>query len=102
MRDAQEAGVTLVLHGHQHRPDVAKISRLLRDSEVHHGLQDEDVFVCAAGSCGSKELPRHEWNTYTLFEFSEDKIHCRMRKLDPEDNHVGDVINIGLPLRLIT
>lgn len=101
VRDAQEAGVALVLHGHQHFPDVVKISRLRRMSNGHHGLRDEDVFICSAGSCGSRELPRHEWNTYSLIEFAEDKIHCRMRMLDPEDNQAGDVINIDLPLRLI-
>lgn len=102
IRDAQEAGVGLILHGHQHYPDIVKISRLRGGSNDDSSLLDEDIFICAAGSCGSSELPRHQWNTYTLLELAANRVCCRMRKLDPEDDDAGDVLNVNLPLRLIT
>jgi predicted MPP superfamily phosphohydrolase len=100
MRDAQEADVSIVLHGHQHRPDIVKVSRLRPTSTGYCGLDGEDVYVCAAGSSGSSELPRHQWNTYTLFEFRKGSAACRIRILDPEDNQHGDFMHVGLPLRI--
>lgn len=97
MRDAQETGVSLVLHGHQHRADIVKVARL-RAGGGSNGLNDEDVYICSGGSCGSSDLPRHQWNAYSLFKFGRTGASCHMRTLDPEDNHHQDIVVVDLPV----
>jgi predicted MPP superfamily phosphohydrolase len=101
LKDAQESRVSLILHGHQHRPDVIKTARYRSENQNSGGL-DEDMFVCAAGSAGSKILAPHQWNTYSLFSFAQDgRVRCVIRKLDPEDSQHGDVLNVDMPLHVI-
>lgn len=100
LNDAQEADVALVLHGHQHKPDLIKISRHYRQPKSEYVALNKDIFLCAAGSCGSKELSQHDRNTYSLFQFGSDSIEIRIRTLDPEHSRGTNAIVATLPLRL--
>lgn len=96
--DAQAAGVTLVLHGHQHRPDIAKISRLRHGIGAAEAL-DEEITIVAGGSAGSNQLAPHVRNTYTLLSFSATSVRCLIREIDPEDRADGTFAQVDRPIR---
>lgn len=99
LRDLQAAGVSIVMHGHQHRPDAVKISRWRRDS-TSRGFEGEDLYVFASGSSGSTELPRNIRNTYSIFSFEKREVKCTVREIDPEGTDSGTVIEISVPARV--
>jgi 3',5'-cyclic AMP phosphodiesterase CpdA len=98
LREMQAAGVSLVMHGHQHRPDAVKVARYRSESESK-GFEGEDMYVFAAGSAGSRELPRHVRNTYSLFTFGQNDIKCDVRNLDPEGVYNGSALEAVVPIK---
>jgi DNA repair exonuclease SbcCD nuclease subunit len=102
--DAQRYGISLVLHGHQHRPAASKHARLLRTSDALHGLENEDIYVLGAGSAGSRSLPSDVLNTYSLLTFKKDSVHLAVNSISPLDREdlSRTYMEAQIPLRIMT
>ena len=98
LADAQATGVSMLLHGHQHRPALVKTSRARQVGDATSAL-GEDVYLFGAGSAGSKETARVVPNAYSLFSFAAEGVHFRVRELDPEDRSSRTLLEAKIPLR---
>jgi predicted phosphodiesterase len=79
---AQQAGVHVALHGHQHMPKLARYQTIpLMGAAARHPLH-----VISNGSTGavSNRLPGSERNTYCLFRLRDADIDLWMRELRPD------------------
>jgi 3',5'-cyclic AMP phosphodiesterase CpdA len=74
LRRAQEAGVQLFLHGHQHFPKIFKFAQGYPSGSDLRGLDGQDVYIVAGGSAGSSTLPSGLTNIYPVFEFDRDGV----------------------------
>ncbi|MGR0188405.1 metallophosphoesterase family protein [Azospirillum aestuarii] len=79
LTEAQDAGVHVVLHGHQHK---AKLSTYM-NLPLAGAARGNPIHVVSNGSAGvtSKRLPDGENNTYCLFTVVEERLHLRVREL---------------------
>lgn len=96
--EAQRSGIQLILHGHQHIPAVSKVASLYVDDGKWKGLNGEDIYIVASGSTGSDRLPPAKPNTYTLVDFSKEKVLVRIRPISPDGTHARDYIQVSLPI----
>lgn len=81
----QAHGFRLVLHGHQHVPGIAKISRGIIDADSAL-LPRPDLFILSAGSAGAKVerlTPLMRDNSYNLLNFGHDEIRIDVRRYNP-------------------
>jgi predicted MPP superfamily phosphohydrolase len=76
---AQTAGVNVALHGHQHKPKIARYQMLPLNGE---GGGDA-LHVVASGSTGARNgrLPYGERNAYCLFRLAPDAVELWIREL---------------------
>ena len=81
------AGVSAILHGHQHTPAVAKISRrrILRTGDAMAGELTPDVHILAGGTAGSKERDESVGNCYGVLHLSKSRARYDVRGLDPSN-----------------
>lgn len=78
LETAQEVGVHVAIHGHQHMPHIARYQSIsLTGSDQSKGLT-----VVSNGSAGvsAKRRPGEERNTYCVFTFSDDAVRLQMRE----------------------
>lgn len=83
---AQQAGVQLAVHGHEHMPRVVKY-----DNQPLAGApQQSAIYVVSNGSTGVSPLrrPGNERNTYCIFRLNDKEMHLTMRELRA-DGKVG-------------
>lgn len=75
----QRSRVHVALHGHQHKPKIAKYQSL----GLNGDQTDGPIYVVANGSAGAKNarLPAGERNTYCLFKLGPDSIELWIREL---------------------
>jgi hypothetical protein len=59
------------------------------------------MYVLAGGTSGSSDLPPFVRNSYSVLQFNNSAIACRVRELDPEGNHSGTFAEIKLPVRAV-
>jgi hypothetical protein len=97
---AQESGVRLALHGHQHSHKIAKYAGVYYRDGKWRGL-DEEVYVLASGSAGANErrLPRDTPNTYTILDFGESGTQVVMRTLRLDGEEAPTICSLTLPVR---
>lgn len=77
----QRHGFRLVLHGHQHVPGVARISKGLRKDDGRLEGMDAPIYVIGGGSAGAKRLyDPMPLNTYSLIRPSDDALHLQIRQ----------------------
>jgi 3',5'-cyclic AMP phosphodiesterase CpdA len=76
---AQRAGVNVALHGHQHKPKIARYQTLPLNGDVG----GSPLHVVASGSAGARHdrLPPGERNTYCLFRLAPDGVEMWIREL---------------------
>lgn len=91
LADAQAQDVNLVISGHQHSPDLKHIRQLSGPR-----ISTAGTYVLTGGSSGSNQIAPRAWNTYTLLEFTKEKVRCRVRELDPANRHQGSFLDIEL------
>lgn len=90
---AANAGVQLVVHGHQHLARVARYENVARVGE-RNGTR---LTIVSGGSAGVVEPRRgFERNTYSLFEFSDQSIHLRLRELRPDGRQGATLFDVDL------
>lgn len=79
---AQQAGVQLAVHGHEHMPRVVKYENYLLTGSP----EAAPICVVSNGSTGvsSTRRPGNERNTYCLFRFNEEEMELKMRELRPD------------------
>jgi hypothetical protein len=77
---AQQAGVHIALHGHQHMP------RLVRYQTIPFmGKQARlPLHVVSNGSTGGKRLPGNERNSYCLFRLTDEEATLWLREIRPD------------------
>jgi hypothetical protein len=78
----QTHGFRLALHGHQHVPGIARISRGVIDGD-NAVMPHPDLFILAAGSAGAKVerlTPLMRDNSYNLLSFGQDDIRIDVRR----------------------
>lgn len=76
---AQDAGVHVVLHGHQHCPKLASYQTIVSNRQNSVG----PLRVISNGSTGGSRLPTGERNTYCVLTATESDISIVMRELKP-------------------
>jgi 3',5'-cyclic AMP phosphodiesterase CpdA len=80
--EAQQAGVHVALHGHQHMPRLARYQTIpLMGRTATHPLHV--VSNGSAGVAGTRR-PGSERNTYCVFRLNEASAHLWMRELRPD------------------
>ncbi len=79
LETAQEVGVHVAIHGHQHMPHIARYQSVA----LSGGDQNNGLTIVSNGSAGvsAKRRPGEERNTYCVFTFSADGIRLQMREL---------------------
>jgi predicted phosphodiesterase len=89
---AQNAGIQIALHGHEHMPRLAKYESVPLMGQGAH----EPLLVVSNGSTGvaAGRRPGNERNTYCVFRFSDVGAHLWMRELRP-DCKVGSALFDG-------
>lgn len=79
---AQDAGVHVALHGHQHIPKIARYQTI----PLMGANASQPLYVISNGSTGAVQarLPGNERNTYCAFRLSDDGIELWMREIRPD------------------
>ncbi|WBU31158.1 metallophosphoesterase [Rhodopseudomonas palustris] len=92
MRRAQETGVDLVLHGHQHFAKVMGFRSWSPEMEKKYRTDGRDICVVAGGSAGVKgdRLPSGESNTYGLIDVTQGVESLVMRRIYPSGRLGGE------------
>lgn len=83
---AQEAGVQLILHGHQHSPKISSYRTIALSPtapSAPRATPSAPLCVVSNGSTGGRRLPLGERNTYCVFTAGENDISMCMRELKP-------------------
>jgi hypothetical protein len=97
MKQAQQAGVRLIFHGHQHQPHLVKVANTYFTNGKWQGL-DQELFVLAGGSVGADRLPNGTSNTYSILSLGEKEIGIRIRSLAPDGNERREILDAVLPV----
>lgn len=85
MRRAQEVGVDVVLHGHQHFAKLMNYCSWSPEMEKRLRPMKSAIRVVAGGSAGasSGRLPGSESNTYGLLNLASQNLSVRLRRIYP-------------------
>jgi hypothetical protein len=91
---AQQAGVHVALHGHQHKPKVA----IYQNLPLFGADCGDPIHVVSNGSAGvaGPRLPLGESNTYSLFEVNGRQLRLRIRELRANAEQGAELINCVL------
>ena len=91
LETAQEVGVHVAIHGHQHMPHLARYQSL----PLMGGDESKGLTVVSNGSAGvsAKRRPGEERNTYCVFTFSTEGVHLRMRELRSDSKSGSDIFD---------
>ncbi|MCK2165756.1 metallophosphoesterase family protein [Thalassospira xiamenensis] len=91
LQKAQESGIQIALHGHQHQPHVAQYHSLSTNG-------DNPVLVVANGSTGVKQerRPENERNTYCIFNLKERGAKLWIRELRTDGRSSNSVFEKNL------
>jgi hypothetical protein len=83
MRRAQEVGVSLILHGHQHSAKLMNYASWSAEMSREFRHMKSGIRVIAGGSAGARpdRLPAGESNTYGLVDISKPKLPVRLRRI---------------------
>lgn len=83
LRQAQEANVAVVLHGHQHSTKRMTYSSASAEMTKECRSSDRSVIIVAAGSSGAKRerLPPDETNAYALIDLRKKNPAITMRRI---------------------
>ena len=92
MRRAQEVGVDIVLHGHQHFAKLMNYASWSSEMAKRFRSMRSGIKVIAGGSAGAKadRLPGSESNTYGLLDITGQKLAMRLRRIYPSGRVGGD------------
>jgi len=96
---AQQAGVQLAVHGHEHMPRIVKYENFL----LSGSLAAPPICVVSNGSTGvsSNRRPGDERNTYCLFRFAEKEMQLTMRELRPDGKSGASLYDGGLSIQAL-
>lgn len=88
---AQDAGIHVALHGHQHMPKLSRYESI----PLMGTYRKKPLHVVSNGSTGAKydRLPGSERNTYCLFKFDEDNVQLVMREIRPDGKEGAELFN---------
>lgn len=94
LNTAQEAGVHVAVHGHQHMPHLARYECLPLMGENSRS----PIVVISNGSSGvsAARRPGEERNTYCILTFSGDEIKLKMRELRSDGRSGAELFSGGL------
>ncbi|WP_312891324.1 metallophosphoesterase family protein [Mesorhizobium silamurunense] len=89
---AEQAGVQLAVHGHEHMPRVVKYD----NQSLAGAPQQPAIYVVSNGSTGVSPVrrPGNERNTYCVFRLSDKEMHLTMRELRA-DGKAGSFLFCG-------
>lgn len=95
-----QAGVSFVLHGHQHVPGISRIDRMVCSNDTWRGLESYGVVILSAGSAGIEAKRRRPDipNTYSIIRFEADSVEVVFRKIRPVGDPWGDYLKKEFPL----
>ena len=93
---AQQAGVQLAVHGHEHMPRVVKYD----NQSLAGAPQQLAMYVVSNGSTGVSPLrrPGNERNTYCVFRLSDKGMHLTMRELRADGKAGSSLFSGGLEI----
>lgn len=83
MRRAQEVGVNIVLHGHQHFAKLMSYASCSPEMDKGFRGLKSSIRIVAGGSAGARldRLPPGESNTYGLLDLSKPKLPFKLRRI---------------------
>lgn len=85
MRRAQEVGVDVILHGHQHFAKLMEFASWSAEMSDQFRPMQRRIRVVAGGSAGARidRLPSGTANTYGLLDISQPELSYRTRRIYP-------------------
>ena len=90
LQAAQDSGIQIAIHGHEHMPGVSKYRNL-----ISHGGTDVNtsLSIISCGSCGVDESrrPGRERNTYAVLRFNSDGALLTIRELRSDKKEGGTI-----------
>ncbi|WP_156464255.1 hypothetical protein [Afipia sp. Root123D2] len=92
LRRSQEAGVSIVLHGHQHSTKRMVFSAASAEMSKESRAANRSITIIAAGSSGAKRerLPVDETNAYALIDMDSGNPVVRMRRIFSDGRKAED------------
>lgn len=83
LRQAQEANISAILHGHQHAIKKMRYASWTAHMQPDFREMKNPLVVCAGGSAGAKQdrLPPDESNSYALIDVSEVVPTIQVRRI---------------------
>jgi 3',5'-cyclic AMP phosphodiesterase CpdA len=92
---AQQAGVHVAIHGHQHMPRLARYQTI----PLMAGTPAQPLHVISNGSTGGTRRPGSERNTYCVFRLEHDKAFLWMRELRTDSKAGASLFEGTLDIR---
>jgi 3',5'-cyclic AMP phosphodiesterase CpdA len=99
---ALPAGVSLILHGHQHYPCITRMNKSYRDQGNLTALGSHDTYVLSAGSASVRRsrLAPHVPNTYSVITLQADNALVKIRQIYADGTDGSRFLEVTLPLRI--
>jgi 3',5'-cyclic AMP phosphodiesterase CpdA len=100
---ALDAGVGLVLHGHQHYPCITRMSKTrFANFQMQCFEADSGMYILSAGSAGVKATRRtpNIPNTYSIISLSPAESRVKIRAISPAGQDGSTVADTPIPLHV--
>jgi 3',5'-cyclic AMP phosphodiesterase CpdA len=99
---ALPAGVSFILHGHQHYPCITRINKSYREEGNLTALGSHDTYVLSGGSASVRRprLAQHIPNTYSVITLRDGEALVRIRQIYSDGTDGSKFLEVALPLHI--
>lgn len=96
------AGVSFILHGHQHYPCITRINKSYRDEDNLAALGSHDTYILSGGSASVRRsrLALHVPNTYSVITLQPDNALVKIRQIYADGTDGSKFLELTFPLRI--
>ena len=99
---ALPAGVSFILHGHQHYPCITRMNKSYREEGTLTALSPHDTYVLSGGSASVRRprLAQHIPNTYSIITLLADQALVRIRQIYSDGTDGSKFLELAFPLHI--
>jgi len=94
---ASRAGVSVILHGHHHYPNITTLRRTYEEDGEFKQSRTQ-LHIISGGSTGTSRIGGLVTNCYGILAFEEKKLDVRVRRIRPSGDPFGDLLRTQLEL----